>query len=404
MYGDLKQNDSALIYLSKALIKFQQLKNSHGELTTLLNLGSTYLDVGNLSKAEEYLEKSEVMANSQSDVIVKARVLGKLSELYKKQGKYTKAYQYLKEFNVLQDSLISAETNERINELEIQYETAKKEQSILELKQENDKRELLLAKEKLSVVQRNRLIGLLTFGTIITILFALYFMQRNKRKAQAEKDAALIEEKDKGARAIFQAQEEERKRISKDLHDGVGQQLSGLKMAFQQLGKYIGENSSERTKEVEILTKIVSDSADEVRAISHQMMPKALTELGLIEALSDMLENSLGLLKINYEFEHFGINERLQEEMEISLYRITQELVNNIIKHAEASLVNVQLFKNQENLILIVEDNGRGIEQKDNQGHGLLNMKSRVNTLKGEINIEPSPSSGIIATIRIPIT
>ena len=133
------------------------------------------------------------------------------------------------------------------------------------------------------------------------------------------------------------------------------------------------------------------------------MMPRALTELGLIEAISDMLEKSLGMSTIKYEFEHFGIDERLSEKVEVSLYRVTQELINNIIKHSNAKKVNVQLLKNAGKVILIVEDDGKGISISKTDGHGLLNMKSRINTLHGELNLEPSPNSGTLATIRIPI-
>ena len=148
----------------------------------------------------------------------------------------------------------------------------------------------------------------------------------------------------------------------------------------------------------------MQDSADEVRVISHQMMPKALTELGIIEALGDMLDKSLGKIDIDFEFEHFGIKDRLAEKIEVSLYRICQELVNNIIKHSEAKQVHVQLFKNKGKAILIVEDNGKGIQENEvSDGHGLLNIKSRLNSLNGEVNYEPSPNSGTTATVRIPL-
>ena len=93
----------------------------------------------------------------------------------------------------------------------------------------------------------------------------------------------------------------------------------------------------------------------------------------------------------------------MNNRVEISLYRITQELINNIIKHSNASYVSVQLFKNQDKVILVVEDNGVGINKRNEKGHGLLNIKNRVNTLNGEVNLEPSPNSGTLATIRIPL-
>ena len=259
------------------------------------------------------------------------------------------------------------------------------------------------AEAELSASNRTKWIVLLIGLVIVAVLGSTSIMQRNKRKAQAEKDAAIIEERDKGTQAVFIAQEEERKRISKDLHDGVGQQLSGLKMAFQKVSKGLLSENPKRSKELEKLSGILSESADEVRSISHQMMPKSLIELGLIEAVGDMLQKGLGMTGIEYDFEHFGITERLAENIEVSLYRVCQELINNIIKHSEAKKVHVQLFKNQKKVIMVVEDDGKGIKAKNVNGQGLLNMRSRVNTLKGEINLEASPNSGTLATIRIPI-
>jgi len=135
------------------------------------------------------------------------------------------------------------------------------------------------------------------------------------------------------------------------------------------------------------------------------MMPRILQEDGLIPALSDMLEKSFRFSPIQYEFEHYGISDRFREGVEIGLYRISQELVNNIIKHSGANRVSVQLFKNGKYLVLLVEDNGKGFEMNEleKSGIGLMNITSRVETIQGEFNLSPSPQSGTLATIRIPI-
>jgi len=151
---------------------------------------------------------------------------------------------------------------------------------------------------------------------------------------------------------------------------------------------------------------ILDDSTKELRELSHRMMPRALSELGLLPALNDMLENSLGNTDIQYMLEHFGIKqeERFAENVEISLYRITQELINNVIKHSQANQVNIQLMKSGKSLILIVEDNGKGIDSGENKkGIGLMNISSRVDTVNGNVNFEPSPEGGTLATVKIPL-
>jgi signal transduction histidine kinase len=136
------------------------------------------------------------------------------------------------------------------------------------------------------------------------------------------------------------------------------------------------------------------------------MMPKALAESGLIAAMDDMLHKSLGLSSIQYRLEHFKVDGvRFPERIEIGLYRVCQELINNIIKHSGASEVAVQLFRSKGWLIMIVEDNGRGFLHSPNQeGIGLSNVTSRIHTVDGEVSWEPGPQCGTVATIKVPVS
>ena len=320
----------------------------------------------------------------------------RLHELFEQKEEFDSSLYYFKKFEALEDSLYSLEKTRQIVNMKTKYETEKKEQQIL-------LQEISLQEKESKLESRRRTIFALVLLSILIIALSVAAYNRIKAKKNAEMQERIIEEQERGLKAIFNAQEEERKRISKELHDGVGQQLSGLKMAFQKLGSNIKDQLPEKVSEMEKLSEIISESADEVRSISHQMMPRALVELGLIEALEDMLSKSLGIGQIEYVFEHHGINERLDSSKEVSLYRISQELVNNIIKHSGATMVNIQLFKNGDKVILIVEDNGKGIHETSPKGHGLMNIKNRLNTINGEVNFEPSPNSGTLATIRIPV-
>ena len=390
------QVDKAIEMTKKSIAIEKEMGNIQGEIASMNSIAEMYSEVGRFQEALETLDSVIIVAKKIDSHEELATSYLNMSKLYEKQGNFEKAYENFVLFHQEEDSAKSYAQQKVLAEMETRFQTKEKEQQLA-------LQELEIVKNKTALEARKRLILLLLVLSLAIIFLSLFLLQRNERKAQAEKDAAIIEERDKGIQAVFNAQEEERKRISKDLHDGVGQQLSGLKMAFQKLAQSVQVENPEQGKQLEQLNEILNESADEVRSISHQMMPKALTELGLKEAIQDMLEKSLGNLNIDYEFEHFGISERLEEKIEVSLYRICQELINNIIKHSKANKVTVQLFKNKDKLILIVEDNGIGIKQdKVNTGHGLLNIKSRLNPLSGEVNFEPSPQSGTIATIRIP--
>ncbi len=213
----------------------------------------------------------------------------------------------------------------------------------------------------------------------------------------------MVREKEAGLKAVFTATEEERQRIAKDLHDGIGQQLSGIKLS---LGKQANTLGSEAKEALSPILHVVDQTAHDVRNLSHQMMPKSIQELGLVPAIDDMLHKSLGLSDLEYAFEHFNVeSKRYDARLEIGLYRVCQELVNNIIKHSGAKAVTVQLFENKNSPILIVEDNGRGFDlDHQKSGIGLTNIQSRINTFDGEVNWEPSPGSGTVATVKVPIT
>ena len=156
------------------------------------------------------------------------------------------------------------------------------------------------------------------------------------------------------------------------------------------------------------MTKIASSfskSADEVRSISHQMMPRALMEKGLIPAIDDLLKNAFQHSNTSFTLEESGVNERFNERIEVSVYRIIQELVNNIIKHAEASHVNVQLICKSDQLLVFVEDNGKGFDASDQkEGHGLINIKSRTEMINGSVNFEPSSNKGTFVSLSIPLS
>ena len=253
---------------------------------------------------------------------------------------------------------------------------------------------------------------LLSFLTIVIIGYITNYFSKRKfvkrvheielqKQFEDEKNKAIMLEKDRGLKAMIQAQENERGRIARDLHDGVVQQIGSVILKAR---NFVDKYSPKEKSKAKTFLEDLENSNQELRNISHQMMPRALKDLGMISAISDMLENSLTYSKINYQFEHFNINNRLPERMEVTVYRITQELINNIIKHSNAKHVNVQLFKADNDVILIVEDDGVGIKKKkQSEGIGLLNISSRVDMMHGTVNFEPSPNSGTLVTVKIPV-
>lgn len=243
--------------------------------------------------------------------------------------------------------------------------------------------------------------SILYFGIVAeNILFSLGLAHKQKFILE-EKNRIILEDKEKRLKSIIETQEKERGRIAQDLHDGVLQQMGGVLLQTRNLLTKMGIKENEEAK---ALVHNLVNSNDELRNISHQMMPKSLNELGVVAAIEDMLNLSLPYAEIQHSFEHFNIKGRFQEDIESTLYRVTQELVNNIIKHSQATEVSVQMFKSEDNVVLIVEDNGVGISLENTKnGIGIMNMNSRANAIGGAINFESNTEKGTTVTLKFPL-
>lgn len=376
----------------RALQVAEQTGEGQGQAHASANLGNILNIMGRPTEAIPYLLRAEKLADEQKIQRVRLLVRSSLAEAYARTGKGELAADRFAAYISLHDSLYNEERAQILSEMRTRFEVEKKEQENEFLKKENELKE-----------RQNRNI---LFGSVLLILFiivaAVFYYVSRKRKREAVFQMELVKERERGLAAVFEATEEERKRIAKDLHDGIGQQLSGLRMSWESLSEKVEREQKEK---MELLSKVLDDACRDVRTISHQMMPKALSENGLLSALQDLLRKSLGISGIEYRIEHFQVeNERFNERVEIGLYRVCQELISNIIRHSGASEVVVQLYRNKRQLILIVEDNGRGFDSKAKRdGIGLMNITSRISTVGGEVVWEPGPQSGSVATIRVPI-
>lgn len=398
--SELKSHEDADRYFQKALQIQRRLGNSEGYASTYYNIANGHQQTGNILMQLTYLDSAEFYATENGDLSLlwkvfraKARALGQV-------GRHADAHPYWIGYDNLKDSLLNAERSLQVEELETQYRTAQKDREIADKK-------IALAEAKLKLENHSKWIFGLSggLGSFLLLSFALF--QGYRRRTQADKDAAIIAEREHGLQAMIEATEEERKRIAKDLHDGIVQSLTGLSLRFQKGYSMIENPSDEQKTRYEESSAMLNESIAELRNISHQIMPRALSDMGLISALEDMLEKSLGNTDIKYEFEHHRVDgQRFPENLEVSLYRICQELINNIIKHSDARSVSVQLLKTSSHLVLVVEDNGKGFtfnSAKNRNGIGLMNIASRAKALNGEVSYEPSPEHGTVATIRIPL-
>lgn len=366
-------------YLQKALTIREKTKDQFAIALNLNVLGNLYFEQKNLKKAESYYLKSNSISQKiQYKDLLKSNYQ-QLAQLYKSAGKYDLAYENLEQYRLINDEIFNIERLKQVEELSTKYETAEKDKLILEQKSKILKRNVLVYS----------LAGFLLLG------FIYYRNYQNKQKILLQKE--IYHQNELATKALFEGEQNERIRIARDLHDSIGQMLSVIKMNLS-----MQEKSAESTK----IQSLVDQTIDEVRAISHNLIPEELN-FGIISALENLAD------KINFssttKMELFIPEEiravQFQKQNELSIYRIVQEVVNNMVKHADATAISLTMKKVDHSLILNIADNGKGIADPDlteSKGIGWKNINARVNMMDGKIKINSEKLAGTQIEITLP--
>lgn len=388
--GNIEQ---AQYFVNQSTAIRKQLGDMRGVIINIVNTGENHVQAGNPSAALRRFQRALYLLDSTqiSYPDLRAYLYGQLASMQAQLERYRPAYQNLLQQKALQDSLLNAEKLRQLSELEVRYETARKDEEIQRKRADLNKTRL----------QNTQLITLLIILVLLAGILYVLFRARQRKRIQT----AVLKEKERGIQAVLEATEAERKRISRDLHDGVGQQIGGLKLAMETLKNASDLQSEYLNEQLGGMGSILQQAADQVRSISHQMMPRALQEQGLEVAIRDLLDATFKYSPIHYDFSVFGIDKkRFDETIELTTYRVLQELLNNVIKHAEARHVDIQLRCLKERLILSVEDDGKGLDSKakSGKGHGMRNIETRVDAVGGKVSFE-SEGKGTRATMVIPL-
>ena len=294
----------------------------------------------------------------------------------------------------IQQIYVNDEIGNNTMDLEAKYETQKKQAQIVALEKQKQARNFWIY----------GLLFVLITGSIIGF-FIYRFLNQKKIITEQQLKRQLQEKELEATKIILKVQEEERGRVAKDLHDGLGGMLSGIKLNLSAMkGNVILQEQDAflYSKSIEQLDSAIS----EMRRVAHNMMPETLLKFGLLQAVEDYCESINDSNLIHITFKNFGLDERIESSTEVILYRIIQELVNNAIKHSKAQHLFIQLIKNDSQLTLTVEDNGIGFDIKEIQqlkGFGINSIQSRVDYLNGNLEIDTSKNIGTTFNITIPL-
>lgn len=390
----LHEFDKALPIIESNIEISEQFEYPYGIASGYNQKAQYYSGEHEYDEALKILEKAEEIALDIADQELLLDTWKNLEEVHYQLNNFEQAYYFQRQVFNVKDSLNSVENTQNFNELLLRFQTSEKERQIMEQDLELKEKESALAK-------RNRQITSIVASVFFLFIFGFVIVLRSRQIKERKHQAALLAEKEKGLVAIISATEEERKRISKDLHDGIGQKLTALRLGLLNLKDKVGDEQVSR--ELKEFSDEFKKSAEDVRQLSHRMMPRALMEQGLVQALEDLLESTFKFSQVDYSFDYYHVDKRYPERVEISLYRIAQELLNNALKHSDASEIQVQLLEVEKRVMLIVEDNGKGISKELPMGQGFHNIKSRLEIMNGVVNYEPGPRAGMLATVIIPV-
>lgn len=411
LYRKLEQPDSALYHYQRAIKAYEQRNNRKQLLKTYNNLGNLYQDIQQYSKALSYLNTSLVMQQQTKDSLFLGKTYSALSKVYNSLNENQKAYLYKDSaYNV---SKIEYAKIKKADRFEVDYINGKRA-----LEKANS--EKVIAEEK-AKKSRLQVIVLLISLLLITILF-FYVTRVRKLKQQKliaayekEQQELLIQElinkqEMKAIYAMISGQETERKRIAQDLHDNLGSKLALVKIHYKSVEDNLENIDDETKQDYEKANELLDEACKSVREISHNMLSGTLSKFGLMPALKELKQtietacNKQQQNEIEIELTSHKFDDRLDNTMEIEIYRVIQELLNNIIKHAKASQVTIQVLKRNTEVNIVVEDNGVGFNISDDyKGFGLKTIQSRITKIKGRCNIDSGKGSGTTVTIDIPI-
>ena len=377
-YRFLKQYDKSLEYLIKSLPIQVELGLHKDSAHTCNDIAETYLDMNQLSKAKKYALKAVNFARGYA-LQQERYAYYVLYLIEEKTQNFESSLVNYKKYQKLQDSIFSLEKTNKINDLRIKYESDKQR-----LKIENQESNIALLDAKNSVKNQ-----WLIFGSLgLLSVFLLFTISKSKNNAKKEK-----KQQEKFSQNLMESQEMERTRIAKELHDSVGQKLTLIK------------RKSQNTKQIE-LTNLTNDALEEVRSISRGLYPALLKELGLSRSLTQLVNEYDEQTELFYTMDIDIIDSYFTETASLNFYRLIQECLTNIVKHAKAKSVTVSIKKEKNSVIAFIADNGKGFDLEDSKKQNSLGLKTifeRIKILEGKLSIDSKLNTGTNFILTIPV-
>jgi two-component system NarL family sensor kinase len=377
--GSIKQKNESAQDILKTIDTKKALNDTLALTINYFNLGLVYKSKRMYPQSLDALQSCLQYATKINYTDMQASAVNEIADLYGQTGDYRQALIYLKKHMAL-NALSNTKNSKSIDELQTKYEITQREDQLLQ--------------QQFEITKRNYwMTGIVIFILLILVIGFIYYKQTQ------------LKQRNIAMQAIIAAEESERRRIAQDLHDSVSQTMSAAKINLTVIGGELPFVDDEQRKRFEKVINLVDYGFKEVRTISHNMMPWALHKTGLAQVVKQFIEN-IENEAIAINFFSRGFDAPFDDTTEIILYRVLQESVNNVMKHANASRLDISLIRDKDNISLTIEDNGKGFDASNpgiNKGMGLSNLRSRINFLNGKVELDSQVGKGTLVSVYIPV-
>jgi len=403
VYRRMGDAEKAVDYIQKALTYYRETSNQNGIAETLRTLALAYNRMEKYDLALKCLTEAIDIALLEKYTDGIQYLYESIAQTYDNLKDYKNARDYYVKYMIIRDSVYNNEKSNQIFELETKYQAEKKQKEI----------------ERLTLVKRQRTLAiyiLIATFLMVSLLGWNYFRNIRNKKIIADqkleiKEKQLLElEKERqltAAKSVLQGEEAERSRLAGDLHDGLGGLLAGVKLKLSSM-KENAIITSENLAHFNHALDLLDTSITEMRRVAHNLMPETLMHYGLRTALGDFIKQVAPEGEPQLRFSTFGSDLRFGKELEITVYRISQELVTNALKHAHANQIDLQLFTENERICVQVNDNGIGFNPNklddSKAGKGLKNIHDRATAFNGRFEILSEPAKGTESTLEFLIS
>lgn len=388
-HGHKGEVGKAAQYLQQSTDIRLKLGDVQGVAVNHVNTGEMYFNAGQPEIAVRWLRQGldEALRIGYKDLA--RHTYDFLARTYVKLGKYREAYELQGMARSYSDSLMNLDKAKVIEELQARYETEMKDNEIARLNQDN-----LLHQ---SAIRQNRLLISALLLALLTIVLTVWVWRsrvRFRHQLTLQDQAARAHEAQ--LRAVVTTQEQERSRIAADLHDGVGQLVTALHL-------HLGVADDNATS-----SRMVTEVHQEIRNVAFNLMPPVLTRDGLAPAITELVRRLSEATGKSFVVHPHGLDKRLPELIEVSLYRVVQELLSNMLRHNQVNHVDIGITAHEDELVVTVEDDGAGFDQvvfrSGSGGNGWRNIQSRLGLIRAQLDIDSVPGrKGNSFIIRVPV-